>query len=273
MSEFDVKDYGIFQSGADVAKSAYNNLKSDISKVDSEMSNLNNEDVFMGPLCDQTVSGWQSLKGNVIENISTLNKVPTILSEIKQAYKKSDSANGQSIGSVGKDLGGSETAKEFLKKYGKSAIEDAISWAIEVANDDRHGYSQSSRNGNPNYDCSSLVITAFSKAGIPVNKAGKGYGAATYTGNMKNAFVANGFEWISGKPNIKDLKRGDILLDPVNHTELYIGDGKTVAAHSNYDGVDGDSSGKEINVKAVRTDGNGYVIGHNFAGVLRYKDN
>lgn len=41
-----------------------------------------------------------------------------------------------------------------------SVVENAISWAVSIANDNSHGYSQQSRWG-PDYDCSSFVISAF----------------------------------------------------------------------------------------------------------------
>ena len=44
-------------------------------------------------------------------------------------------------------------------------VERAISWAVAIANDNSHGYSQQSRWG-PDYDCSSLVIAAFKYAGV-----------------------------------------------------------------------------------------------------------
>lgn len=141
-----------------------------------------------------------------------------------------------------------------------SVVENAIDWAVAVAEDDTHGYSQNTRWGNPNYDCSSLVISAYESAGVPVKDAG-----ASYTGNMKSAFVNSGFEWIPGSPDNSSLKPGDVLLDINHHTELYIGDGKNVGAHSNFDGKDGDSSGKEINVSANSYKG--------WDGVLRYVGN
>ncbi len=49
-----------------------------------------------------------------------------------------------------------------------SRVEAAIQWAISIANDDSHGYSQSNRNG-PNYDCSSFVSTAFKNGGFSVS--------------------------------------------------------------------------------------------------------
>ncbi len=60
-------------------------------------------------------------------------------------------------------------------------VESAISWALSIANDNSHGYSQRSRWG-PDYDCSSLVIAAFKNAGVNV-------GTATYTRNMRSQFT------------------------------------------------------------------------------------
>lgn len=138
-----------------------------------------------------------------------------------------------------------------------ATIQSAIDWAIATAADDTHGYSQQTRNGNPNYDCSSFVIAAYDNAGIPVKEAG-----ASYTGNMKNAFIKCGFEWIPGTPNMEDLLPGDVLLSERDHTEMYIGDGKNVGAHGNLDGVNGDSSGKELSVSDYPK--------RQWDGVLRY---
>ena len=62
-------------------------------------------------------------------------------------------------------------------------INSAVEWAVGIANDDSHGYDQIGRWG-PDYDCSSLMISAWQQAGVPVMANG-----ATYTGNMKNVFV------------------------------------------------------------------------------------
>lgn len=67
-------------------------------------------------------------------------------------------------------------------------VESATSFMERIASDDSHGYSQESRWGTPDYDCSSLTITAWQQAGVPVKTKG-----ATYTGNMWHAFIACGF--------------------------------------------------------------------------------
>ena len=137
----------------------------------------------------------------------------------------------------------------------KTTLDDALAWAEETAADDTHGYSQDTRWGNPNYDCSSFVISAWKAAGVDVN--------ATYTGDMKAGFLATGqFEWIPGPVDPSGLKPGDILLNEVSHTEMYYGNGQNVGAHSNKDGVDGDSSGAEICIRDYWDD--------NWDGILRY---
>ena len=100
-----------------------------------------------------------------------------------------------------------------------AVIERAVSWAVGIAQDDSHGYSQYKRWG-PDYDCSSLVISAYEKAGVPVKEAG-----ATYTANMRVAFEKCGFKSIKyGSDTV--LIKGDILLNEKHHTALYIGNGQ-----------------------------------------------
>ena len=119
-----------------------------------------------------------------------------------------------------------------LPQVGASSyvVETAVQWAIGIANDQSHGYSMANRWG-PDYDCSSLIIAAFRQAGLELT-------GALYTGNMVSVFTKYGFTCYSAyalgaNTGSSQLQRGDILLDPVNHTELYIGNGQFVGAHSN----------------------------------------
>lgn len=130
-------------------------------------------------------------------------------------------------------------------------VENYVSRAIEIAQDDRYGYSQYYRDKPFNYDCSKLVITVIKEQGIAVDKAG-----ASYTGDMYDAFLKSGFIDVSSSVNFKTgrgLQRGDVLLKPRAHTEIYVGDGKVVGAM--YDEVgdikgakQGDQTGREIMV-------------------------
>ena len=147
-----------------------------------------------------------------------------------------------------------------------SKIENYTQQAINIANDNKHGYSQYNRWGNPDYDCSSLVITVIQNVGIPVKTNG-----ATYTGNMYKAFIKSGFEDVTTTVNLttgQGLERGDVLLNIVNHTEIYIGGGKNVGARGSeigtIHGVGGDQTGQEIRVDKY------YNYPWNY--VLRYKE-
>ena len=138
-----------------------------------------------------------------------------------------------------------------------SKIEKALQWAVNIANDNSHGYSQSNRWG-PDYDCSSFVISALKAAGIDT-------GNATYTRNMRSNLTAHGFKWIpwSSISNASNLQRGDILLNEAHHTEFYLGNNKDVASHGYYGHTEtGDQTGREICVSS-------YYY-YPWDGVLRY---
>lgn len=113
-------------------------------------------------------------------------------------------------------------------------LEAAVQHMIGLCNDDSHGYSMANRWG-PDYDCSSSIITSLRAGGFDT-------GNASYTGNMSSELCARGWQRLS--PSV-DKGRGDILLNDANHTAFYIGDGLVAEFSSDYDGVQGDSSGRE----------------------------
>lgn len=143
-------------------------------------------------------------------------------------------------------------------------VEKAVQFAIQIANDPSHGYDQINRWG-PNYDCSSLLITAFEQAGIPVKTAG-----ATYTGNMRVAFKMCGFRTLIYAKGM-ELKRGDVLLNEKHHTAMYLGGNQIVQASINEKGKttggkSGDQTGREIYIGKFYE----YKLGWEY--VLRYEE-
>ena len=145
------------------------------------------------------------------------------------------------------------TSLPSMEAEAAASIESALTWAVNVANDDSHWYSQSNRNG-PNYDCSSLVFYALKHAGYDVGNS------AFTTRNMRGILTNIGFEWIpwSQIGDKSNLQRGDILLDEGAHTEFYLGDSKCVAAANSDQGI------------IIENYWNGYG-GVYWDGVLRYK--
>lgn len=128
-----------------------------------------------------------------------------------------------------------------------TAIEKAVQWAINTANDTSHGYSQADRWG-PDYDCSSFVIEAYEQAGVPVRKGG-----ATYTGNMRGAFLGCGFVDVTlqcGLSTGYGIQPGDVLLNYSSHTCLAIGNGKVANCRTDEGHPQaGDQSGNEIRIQ------------------------
>jgi len=143
-----------------------------------------------------------------------------------------------------------------------SAAESATRWMEALAADQTHGYSQANRWG-PNYDCSSSVISAYEQAGVPVKSRG-----ATYTGNMRDVFLACGFEDVTKSVNLSTgagLVRGDVLLYHIGgttgHTAMYAGNGKIVHARGqSYGSAASGDQGTEIAVTAYTRSKWQYVL-------------
>ena len=132
------------------------------------------------------------------------------------------------------------------------SVEDAVQWAIDIANDQTHGYSQGAENATDwrpytgsregvDYDCSSLVYHAFNHAGFNIIENWhknplymSRYDGRQYTGDADTIWddlSADGgwvkYNWSDVADN---LIRGDILCAPQRHVAIYIGDGMTVEA-------------------------------------------
>lgn len=140
----------------------------------------------------------------------------------------------------------------LAQNSGANKIEKAISWAESIAMDQSHGYSQGAENATKkypytgsregvDYDCSSLIYHALEQAGFPIIEAWhknpdymKLYNGKQYSGDADTIWpdlqVIGGFKKYAWDEIKNDLKRGDILCDPLHHVAFYIGCGKTVEA-------------------------------------------
>ena len=131
-------------------------------------------------------------------------------------------------------------------------VEKAVQFAIEIAKDDVHGYSQGAENATPHrpytgsregpdYDCASLVYHAFQHGGFNIidnwhknpNYMAR-YGGRQYSGDADTIWedLSRDGGWAKYSWNeVKDsLQRGDILCRPEFHVAIYVGEGLTVEA-------------------------------------------
>lgn len=150
-------------------------------------------------------------------------------------------------------------------------IDAAVAWCVATAEDDSHGYDQGERWGPADYDCSSLLITGWEFAGVPVKTK---YGARR-TANMYEGFTKAGFIDVTSQINMatgEGTRKGDVWLTPHDHTAMVCTtkDGiRFVEAHGNefggrVDGQPGDQTGGELAVVKWHTNSPDWVY------VLRY---
>lgn len=140
-----------------------------------------------------------------------------------------------------------DAAGKKIYPAGSSVIDKACAWAVKIAEDDDHGYTNGS--WGPEYSCISLVMSAYTEAGLDVGKCN--------IDKLPDRLINKGFEDVTAKVDLKTgagLAKGDIMwyvnADKHGHTELYIGGGQMVGARADTDGKPGDNKGDEISVVA-----------------------
>lgn len=150
---------------------------------------------------------------------------------------------------------------------------DAVDFAVKIANDNTHGYSQAVRSlynitTPKSFDCSSLVCTAYYYAFVKngLTKAASYLKAhCSYTGNMLNMLNC-GFEIVARNQTAHaQMILGDIELNETHHTALAIDSNNIVHARSS-EGTSNtiDDSGNEIRTQPW------YLYSHGWTHRLRF---
>lgn len=154
-----------------------------------------------------------------------------------------------------------------------NVVQRAVDWALTIQGDASHGYDQGSRWG-PNYDCSSLVISAWEAAGVPVKTNG-----AVYTGNMYQVFTSLGFVDVTSGWSPENAVSGDVVLNHERHTAmisrwvngvLYVVEAVGNEIGGATGGQSGDQTGREI---LERTWSDGIFSHMAWNAILRYPAN
>jgi len=144
------------------------------------------------------------------------------------------------------------------------SVEKAVQFALEMAKDNTHGYSQGAENATanspytgsregalpadkrnsvwtPDFDCSSLVYWSLEKGGFGIIEQWQNhnkeywerYNGEQYTGDADTVWMdleqLGGWQKYSWNSIKNNLQRGDILCS-LGHIAFYIGNGQTVEA-------------------------------------------
>ena len=158
----------------------------------------------------------------------------------------------------------------------QNIINDAIEFAVNIANDNAHGYSQRIRslyeiNDPKSFDCSSLACTAyyyaFLKNGLTA-QARYLKEHCSYTGNMLNMCNC-GFEIVARNQTAhSQMQKGDLELNTTYHVAVAIDKDNIVHARSSEGTTDTkDNSGNEIRTQPW------YLYSHGWTHRLRFTGN
>lgn len=210
--------------------------------------------------------GWQYSSKATIPGIQT--KVDRNIF-YKDYSKSSSNPSNNSSSTSNNSQGGNTMSNNIIQKI----INDAVDYAVGIANDNSHGYSQATRSlyniTNPkSFDCSSLVLTsyyyAFVKNGLS-KQAQYLKGNCSYTGNMMKMLNC-GFEVVATNQTAHSkMQKGDIELNITYHTAMAIDKDRIVHARSSEGTSDTkDNSGNEIRVQGW------YLYSHGWDKRLRF---
>ena len=171
------------------------------------------------------------------------------------------------------DTKGENNVKLTKEQIIQNVRNDAVSFAVRIANDNSHGYNQAVRSlyntANPkSFDCSSLVLTAYYYAFLEnglVEQANYLKRNCSYTGNMLRMLNA-GFETVARNQTAHaQMIQGDIELNTTYHTALAVDKNNIVHARSSEGTKDTiDNSGNEIRTQSW------YLYSHGWTHRLRF---
>lgn len=171
---------------------------------------------------------------------------------------------------------GETTVKKTKAQIIQEIKDDAVEFAVNIANDNNHGYSQRIRslyeiNDPKSFDCSSLVCTAFYYAFLKnglTTQARYLKEHCSYTGNMLEMLNC-GFEVVARNQTAHvQMQKGDIELNTTHHTALAIDKDNIVHARSSEGTTDTkDNSGNEIRTQPW------YLYSHGWTHRLRFTGN
>lgn len=200
--------------------------------------------------------GWQ---------YSSKAKIPGINGTVDRNIFYKDYKDGEKKG----DTEVAKTKEQIIQ----NVRNDAVDFAVKIANDNSHGYSQTVRSlyniTNPkSFDCSSLALTAYyyalQKNGL-TDQANYLKKNCSYTGNMLKMQNA-GFEIVARNQTAHArMIKGDLELNATHHVALAIGKDNIVHARSSEGTTDTkDNSGNEIRIQPW------YLYSHGWTHRLRF---
>ena len=92
MNEYKISDYGIFNDAISTTNKVNESLTNNQTTINDCSTNLNNESVFMGPICDEAVNAFSEVSVKLNELTENFSTISTFINETAESYKAGDVA-------------------------------------------------------------------------------------------------------------------------------------------------------------------------------------
>lgn len=95
--EINIGNYASLDEGSKTASTYSSNLSDLASQAISQITKLNNESVFMGPACDQSVSAFKSIESSLSTSAGIFQATSATINTVKENYELADTEATKTI--------------------------------------------------------------------------------------------------------------------------------------------------------------------------------
>ena len=95
--DYDVGSYGIFGNAITTARNTTTSLSSSNDILENCKTQISNESIFMGPICDSCIEGFAKMATRITNMTENLTTVSTYLEETSATYQAGDEAANKNI--------------------------------------------------------------------------------------------------------------------------------------------------------------------------------
>lgn len=112
MNDYSFSDYKIFDDAIATGNSFLSEVKTTSTSLESCSSKLNDESIFMGPICDSCVKGFSSVNTKITELNTKIADIQKYLGTASSEYKTGDTNSSNKISSTSIDTSKTTTADD-----------------------------------------------------------------------------------------------------------------------------------------------------------------
>lgn len=90
MKDYSVSDYGIFTDAVNTVNTLNQSIETHTTTINECKTNLNNGSVFMGPICDSCVAGFDQVNGKLSSMSTNFSEIAKYIISTSDNYKTGD---------------------------------------------------------------------------------------------------------------------------------------------------------------------------------------